>query len=78
MKAIARAASHFTGPAGSPFVYGHVWVVLGVLVAHPLGGIVALPLLARLYIRRKDLGAIAAKHRPAFATKLVMAIELVA
>jgi hypothetical protein len=65
------------GPAGSPFVYGHVWVVLGLLVAHPLGGIVALPLLARLYIRRKDLGAIEAKHRPAFATKLVMAVDLV-
>lgn len=65
------------GPAGSPFVYGHVWVVLGLLVAHPLGGIVALPLLARLYIRQKHLGAIAAKHRPAFATKLVMAVDLV-
>src|SRR3954470_17065797 len=22
-------------PAGSPFVYGHVWVVLGLLVCHP-------------------------------------------
>jgi hypothetical protein len=65
------------GPAGSPFVYGHVWVVLGLLVAHPLGGIVALPLLARLYIRQKHLGAIPVKHRPAFATKLAMAVELV-
>ena len=65
------------GPAGSPFVYGHVWVVLGLRVAHPLGGIVALPLLARLYIRQKHLGAIAAKHRPAFVTQLVMAVELV-
>ncbi len=65
------------GPAGSPFVYGHVWVVLGLLIAHPLGGIVALPVLARLYIRRNDLGAIAAKNRPAFATKLAMAVDLV-
>ena len=65
------------GPANSPFVYGHVWVVLGLLVAHPLWGVIALPLLARLYIRRKDLGAIPQKHRPAFATKLVMAVELV-
>jgi DDE superfamily endonuclease len=23
------------GPAGSPFVYGHVWVVLGLLTTHP-------------------------------------------
>jgi hypothetical protein len=65
------------GPAGSRFVYGHVWVVLGLLVAHPLGGVVALPLLARLYIRHKDLGTIAPKHRPAFATKLAMAVDLV-
>lgn len=65
------------GPAGSPFVYGHVWVVLGLLVTHPLGGMIALPLLARLYIRQKDLAAIAPKNRPAFATKLVMAVALV-
>jgi hypothetical protein len=66
-----------SGPAGGPFVYGHVWVVLGLLVAHPLGGMIALPLLARRYIRQKDLGAIPAKHRPAFATKLEMAVALV-
>jgi hypothetical protein len=65
------------GPAGGPFVYGHVWVVLGLLVAHPLWGVIALPLLARLYVRKKDLGAIEPKHRPAFATKLELAAELV-
>ena len=65
------------GPTGAPFVYGHVWVVLGLLVAHPLWGIVALPLLARPYIRKKDLGAIEPKSRPTFATKLELAVELV-
>lgn len=65
------------GPAGSPFVYGHVWVVLGLLVAHPLWGAIALPLLTRLYVRKKNLGAIGTKHRPAFATKLELAVELV-
>src|SRR5436305_1861965 len=35
------------GPAGSPFVYGHVWVVRGLLAAHPSWGVIALPLLAR-------------------------------
>jgi len=35
------------------------------------------PLLARLYVRKKDLGAIEAKHRPQFATKLELAVELV-
>lgn len=64
------------GPAGGPFVYGHVWVVLGLLAAHPTWGVVALPLLARLYVRAKDLPAVPAKDRPAFRTKLELAVEL--
>ena len=32
------------GPAGGPFVYGHAWVVLGLLATHPTWGVVALPL----------------------------------
>jgi hypothetical protein len=64
------------GPAGSPYVYGHVFVVLALLVAHPAWGVVALPLLARLYVRKKDLPGIAPKHRPEFRTKLELAIEL--
>ena len=64
------------GPAGSPYVYGHVFVVLALLVAHPAWGVIALPLLARLYIRKKDLPGIDPKHRPPFRTKLVMAVEL--
>ena len=65
------------GPAGGPFVYGHVWVVLGLLARHPVWGVVALPLLARLYVRQKNLPGIAPKHRPVFRTKLEMAVELV-
>ena len=64
------------GPAGSAYVYGHVWVVLGILVTHINWGTIALPLLARLYIRKKDLPAIHPKHRPTFRTKLEMAVEL--
>ncbi|HJZ55078.1 MAG TPA: transposase, partial [Gemmataceae bacterium] len=64
------------GPAGSPFVYGHVWVVLALLAAHPAWGVVALPLLARLYVREKSPAGIAAKHRPTFRTKLELAVDL--
>ena len=64
------------GPAGSRYVYGHVFVVLALLVVHPAWGVVALPLLARLYVRKKDLPAIDPKHRPTFRTKLEMAVEL--
>jgi hypothetical protein len=64
------------GPAGSPYVYGHVFVVLALLVTHGAWGTIALPLLARLYIRKKDLPSIDPKHRPAFRTKLELAVEL--
>jgi hypothetical protein len=64
------------GPAGSPYVYGHIYVVLGVLAVHPVWGVVALPLLARLYVRKKDLIGIHPKHRPPFRTKLELAVEL--
>jgi hypothetical protein len=64
------------GPAGSPFVYGHVWVVLGLLAVHPVWGVIALPLLARLYVRQKNLASIAPKHRPVFRTKLELAVDL--
>ena len=65
------------GPAGSEFVYGHVWVVLGRLARHAAWGVVALPLLARLYVRQKNLPGIAPTHRPTFRTKLELAVELV-
>jgi hypothetical protein len=64
------------GPAGTPYLYGHVFVVLGLLVKHPAWGAIALPLLARLYVREKDLPAIGPRHRPAFRTKLELAVEL--
>jgi hypothetical protein len=64
------------GPAGSPYVYGHVFVVLAILATHPAWGVVALPLLARLYVRKKDLPSIDPKHRPPFRTKLELAVEL--
>ena len=38
-------------------------------------GVIALPLLARMYVRAKDLPAIYPQHRPEFQTKLEMAVE---
>src|SRR5450755_4540467 len=35
------------GPAGSPHIYGHVFVVLGLLLKHKAWGTIALPLLSR-------------------------------
>src|SRR3954452_1518174 len=63
------------GPAGSAYVYGHVFVVLGLLLAHPAWGTIALPLLSRMYVRKKDLPGIDPKQRPEFRTKLELAVE---
>jgi hypothetical protein len=64
------------GPAGAPYVYGHVFVVLALLAIHPAWGVIALPLLARMYVRKVDLPKMGPKHRPAFRTKLELAVEL--
>jgi hypothetical protein len=64
------------GPANSTHVYGHIWVVLGLLADHPVWGVIALPLLARMYVRKKNLPTIYPQHRPKFQTKLEMAVEL--
>jgi hypothetical protein len=65
------------GPSRQAFVYGHCWVTLAWLGLHPAWGTLALPLLARLYVRQKDLSRLPAESRPDFRTKLELAVELV-
>ena len=65
------------GPAAARYVYGHVWVVLGWLARRPAWGTIALPPLARLYVRKKDPPRVPPDHRPDFRTKLELAVELV-
>jgi hypothetical protein len=67
------------GPAGSKFVYGHVWVTLAWVVRHPLWHAIGLPLLARMYVRQKDIDAqlLPFLRKVTFQTKLVMAAELI-
>jgi hypothetical protein len=65
------------GPAGSKFLYGHVWVCLARLVRHPRWGAIALPILSHLYIRAKDVGWMAAYYGWQFRTKLELAAALV-
>jgi DDE superfamily endonuclease len=67
------------GPAGAKFLYGHNWVTLAWVVRHPCWGAIGLPLLARLYVRRKDIAAqcLTFLRKVTFQTKLTMAAELV-
>src|SRR5262245_32208982 len=61
------------GPAGAKFVYGHVWVSLAALAHHPTRGTIALPLLASLYVREKDVPRLPPAYGWAFRTKLGLA-----
>jgi hypothetical protein len=63
------------GPAQQKFLYGHVWVTTAWVVRHPQWHTLALPLLADLYIRQKDLPNIDADRRPEFVTKLELAAQ---
>jgi len=66
------------GPADAKFLYGHIWVTLAWVLRHPLWGTIGLPLLARLYVRQKDIAKIPKELRWKFQTKLVQAADLVA
>ena len=67
------------GPAGAAFLYGHVWVTLAWVMRHPLWHVIGLPLLARMYVRRKDIDAqlLTFLRGVTFQTKLTMAAELI-
>ncbi len=65
------------GPAGEPFVYGHIWVTLAWVVRHPLWATLSLPLRALLYVRAKDVPRLAQAYPWDFHTKLELAADLV-
>ena len=65
------------GPADAKFLYGHVWVTLAWIGRHRSWGSIALPLLARLYVRAKDVAKIVPWYDWRFQTKLQQAAELV-
>ena len=65
------------GPAGAQFLYGHNWVTLAWLVRHPQFGTIALPLLARLYVRVKDIWVLQCLYGWKLRTKLELAGEIV-
>ena len=59
-------------PDGRKFVYGHVWVTLSAIARHKNWGTIGLPLLARMYVKAKDVKTIVL----AFKSKTEQAVEL--
>ena len=63
-------------PGDGEWLYGHNWVCLAWLVRHPVWGIIALPVLSRLYLRQVDVDKLKGKYPLEFRTKIELAIEL--
>jgi hypothetical protein len=64
-------------PDGARFIYGHVWVVLSALAHHKHWGTIGLPLLAKMYVRARDVTWVTGSQKVQFQTKLQQAAELV-
>jgi hypothetical protein len=64
------------GPADQTFAYGHVWVTIAWIVRHPWWGTIGLPLLAKMYVRAKDVWVLESLYDWKFQTKLEQAAEL--
>jgi hypothetical protein len=66
------------GPAQQSWLYGHNWVCLAFLLTHGLWGVLPLPVLSLLYVRREDVAELRQKHgKWQFRTKHELALELV-
>lgn len=66
------------GPANQAWLYGHNWVCLAFLLTHSLWGVLALPVLSRLYVRQRDVAKLKTQHGDwNFQTKLELALDLV-
>src|SRR5712691_11307740 len=65
------------GPSDQEFVYGHIWVTLALVLRHAWWDTIALPVLAKLYVRQKDIGKIPKRYGWKFQTKLALAAALV-
>jgi len=59
-------------PDGKRFIYGHVWVTLSAIARHKNFGTIGLPLLARMYVKAKDIKSTGLS----FKSKTEQAVEL--
>jgi hypothetical protein len=59
-------------PDGKKFIFGHVWVTLSLIVRHKNFGTIGLPLLARMYVKARDIK----NTGLSFKSKTEQAVEL--
>ncbi len=69
--------SHPTpSPVDREWLYGHNWVCLAVLMAHPLWDVIALPLLSMLHVRKCEFAALDPIYGWEFQTKHQLALRM--
>ena len=66
-----------TTPDGAKFIYGHLWVTISAVVRHKLWATIGLPILAKMYVRAKDIAKLPTENLIGFQDKLQQAAELV-
>ena len=66
-----------TTPDRAKFIYGHLWVTISAVVRHKLWATIGLPVLAKMYVRAKDIAKLPTDYRIQFQDKLQQATELV-
>jgi len=64
------------GPGDGNWLYGHNWVCLAIVLGHPVFGVIALPLLSHLYVRKVDIETLKARYEWGFRTKHELALDL--
>jgi DDE superfamily endonuclease len=64
------------GPGDGEWLYGHNWVCLAMLLDHPLLGVIAIPLLSRLYVRQVDIAKLKERYQWEFRTQHELALEM--
>lgn len=64
------------GPGDSKWVYGHSWVCVALSMTHAIFGVIGLPLLSSLYVRKADIGGLQPHYPAEFRTKHDLALEL--
>jgi hypothetical protein len=59
------------------FVGGHSWVIVCLVVTHPLWGEISLPISSSLYVQKKHIEQLQQKYTINFKTKCELVVELI-
>jgi hypothetical protein len=65
------------GKTDAEFYWGHSWVVVCLVVTHPLWGSICFPIIADLYIQEKIIEVLRGKYKLQFETKMQKLVKMI-